>query len=88
MIFSCRNCVSTLADLSVQSSPSASPGTRRRNAIVVHLKGTKSGLGIKVVGGRNFRNPEKDFGIYIKDIVSGYLADKNGESEHYWLHAR
>ena len=65
---------SALNDASVDISPT----TRRQNAKCVHLRGTKKGLGIKIVGGRNVHTANKSFGVYIKEIVSGQLADTNG----------
>lgn len=39
------------------------------------------GLGIRIVGGRNIQladGEESDFGIFVKEIIPGRLADRDG----------
>lgn len=52
-------------------------GVRRR----VVISGTQKGLGIRIVGGRTVQVSDKEsyFGIFIKEIISGSLAEKDGE---------
>jgi len=46
----------------------------------VVISGTKNGLGIVIVGGINMlSNEEAEFGIFIKDIIKGSLASRDGE---------
>ena len=70
---------SATVDNTIEQLEGPSPRTRRSNAINVRLTGTRGGLGITVVGGRNVRSSENNFGVYIKDVIPGQLADKNGK---------
>ena len=60
-----------------------SPRSRRMTAETVVIEGCKAqGLGIRIVGGRNTRSPdgqESDFGIFIKEVLRGRLAEKDGK---------
>ena len=47
--------------------------------INVRLTGTRGGLGITVVGGRNVQSSDNNFGVYIKEVIPGQLAYKNGK---------
>ena len=53
-----------------------------RNALQIELTGTTEGLGIIIVGGHNPNKPKEGSDIYIKDILVGRLAHKNGMEEH------
>lgn len=45
------------------------------------ISGTQSGLGIRIVGGqRAGSSPQSDFGIYIKEVIPGSLAEKDGKA--------
>lgn len=57
----------------------ATPETRKRNALTISLAGTRQGLGIRIVGGRNIHSNESNFGIFIKAILEGQLAEKDGK---------
>ena len=70
---------SATVDNTIEQLEGPSPHTRRSNAIKVRLTGTRGGLGITVVGGRNVRSSDNNFGVYIKEVVQGQLADKNGK---------
>ena len=60
-----------------------SPGSRRRKAETVVIHGCKEeGLGIRIVGGQNMAlgdSKESDFGIFIKEILPGRLAERDGK---------
>ena len=49
----------------------------------MEIRGCKSqGLGIRIVGGRNMTLADgrsSDFGIFVKQIISDGLADKDGK---------
>lgn len=71
---------SAAVDNTIEQLEGPSPRTRRSNAINVRLTGTRGGLGITVVGGRNVRySDNNNFGVYIKEVTPGQLADKNGK---------
>ena len=59
-----------------------SPGTRGRTAEKVVIEGCKlQGLGIRIVGGRNITLADgemSDFGIFIKEVIDGRLAKRDG----------
>ena len=45
----------------------------------VIINGTSNGLGMRIVGGRNMAsNQESEFGIFIKEVIKGSLAAKDG----------
>ncbi len=45
------------------------------------IEGTKSGLGIRIVGGRNVTSEsEDDFGIFVKEVITGSLAASDGKT--------
>ena len=47
----------------------------------VVIRGTKKGLGIRIVGGRTVQfgaDGESYFGIFIKEVIKDSLAEKEG----------
>ena len=63
----------------------AGPEGVRKDVVIT---GTKKGLGIRIVGGRNVKvsdGGESYFGIFIKEIISGSLAERDGEIEVFAL---
>ena len=53
---------------------------KRKHAQQIVINGCQRGLGIRVVGGRNVASDlEKDFGIFIKQILPGSLAAQDGK---------
>ena len=47
----------------------------------VEIRGCKTGLGIRIVGGRNVRladGRQSDFGIFLKEVIADGLAAKDG----------
>lgn len=46
----------------------------------VIITGTQRGLGIRLVGGRSISagDLQSDFGIFIKQVIPGSLADRDG----------
>ena len=43
------------------------------------ITGTQSGLGIRIVGGQRVSsNQELDQGIFIKEVIPGSLAERDG----------
>lgn len=46
----------------------------------VIISGTKSGLGIRIVGGQRASPSQEslDQGIFVKEVISGSLAEKDG----------
>lgn len=61
-----------------------SPGeARKKTAQTVVIAGCRDvGLGIRIVGGRNIQledGEESDFGIFVKEIIPGRLADSDGQ---------
>ena len=55
-------------------------------AETVVIEGCKQGLGVRIVGGRSMRSmdgQESDFGIFIKEVLKGRLAEKDGKYRLY-----
>lgn len=53
--------------------------TRRK----IVISGTKNGLGIRIVGGRSAKQSASDnFGIFIKEVIRGSLAERDGKFVH------
>ncbi|XP_019854235.1 PREDICTED: kelch domain-containing protein 4-like [Amphimedon queenslandica] len=52
--------------------------SNNRKALQIELTGTTEGLGITTISGHNPNKPGEGSGIYIKDILTGRLAHKNG----------
>ena len=55
--------------------------TRRKTADTIVIQGCKSGLGVRIVGGRNMKLPsgqQSNFGIFIKEIIEGGLGHRDG----------
>lgn len=52
-----------------------------RKMITITITGTSTGLGIRIVGGRTMKvsNKESYFGIFIKEVIKGSLAERDGE---------
>ena len=48
----------------------------------VVISGTQKGLGIRIVGGRTVQVSDREsyFGIFIKEIIRGSLAEKDGKT--------
>lgn len=52
----------------------------------VVISGTHGGLGIRIVGGqRAGTSLNSDFGIYIKEVIPGSLAERDGNQIAYIL---
>lgn len=53
------------------------------------IDGTKDGLGMRIVGGRNkASNHDSEFGIFVKEVIRGSLASRDGNFDNYkyfWL---
>lgn len=47
----------------------------------VTIRGTKHGLGIRIVGGKTVSSAEESgFGIFIKEVIKGSLAARDGKT--------
>ena len=47
----------------------------------VTIKGTKHGLGIRIVGGKSVTSvQDSGFGIFVKEIIRGSLAARDGRT--------
>lgn len=46
----------------------------------ITISGTKKGLGIRIVGGRTVQTSDNEsyFGIFVKEVIHGSLAEKDG----------
>ena len=52
---------------------------RKQDAQRVVIEGTRNGLGIRIVGGRNVSSEsEDDFGIFVKEGIVGSRAASDG----------
>lgn len=48
----------------------------------VIITGTRDGLGIRIVGGVNTNSTEEAvFGIFVKEVIKGSLAGKDGKGQ-------
>ena len=50
----------------------------------VIISGTRAGLGIRIVGGINTTSSD-EFGIFVKEVIQGSLAARDGEFVHNGL---
>ena len=61
------------------SDPEPRYGTPQRAARRIHLRVTGDTLGIRIVGGTHMQSSEGDFGIFVKEVLPGSLAERDGK---------
>lgn len=49
-----------------------------REHLDVTIHGTREGLGIRIVGGYSTATSTEDFGIFVKEVLKGSLASRDG----------